>query len=101
MPSKRDWLLTRFIRIKQHEVPEDIPEYAADLTPNEEGTVYLAKLIADSGLTKSTGDARRMIDQGGVKINGEAVAAKAYNVAPESLSDAVIQVGKRKFVRLV
>ena len=46
-------------------------------------------------------DARRMIDQGGVKINGEAVAAKAYNVAPESLSDAVIQVGKRKFVRLV
>ena len=88
-------------QFKQHEVPEDIPEYAADLTPNEEGTVYLAKLIADSGLTKSTGDARRMIDQGGVKINGEAVAAKAYNVAPESLSGAVIQVGKRKFVRLV
>lgn len=88
-------------QFKQHEVPEDIPELAADLTPNEEGTVYLAKLIADSGLTKSTGDARRMIDQGGVKINGEAVAAKAYNVAPESLSGAVIQVGKRKFVRLV
>lgn len=88
-------------QFKQHEVPEDIPEFAAGLTPNEEGTVYLAKLIADSGLTKSTGDARRMIDQGGVKINGEAVAAKAYNVAPESLSGAVIQVGKRKFVRLV
>ena len=88
-------------QFKQHEVPEDIPEFAADLTPNEEGTVYLAKLIADSGLTKSTGDARRTIDQGGVKINGEAVAAKAYNVAPESLSGAVIQVGKRKFVRLV
>lgn len=88
-------------QFKQHEVPEDIPEFAADLTPNEEGTVYLAKLIADSGLTKSTGDARRMIDQGGVKINGEAVAAKAYNVAPESLLGAVIQVGKRKFVRLV
>lgn len=88
-------------QFKQHEVPEDIPEFAADLTPNEEGTVYLAKLIADSGLTKSTGDARRMIDQGGVKINGKAVAAKAYNVAPESLSGAVIQVGKRKFVRLV
>lgn len=88
-------------QFKQHEVPEDIPEFAADLTPNEEGMVYLAKLIADSGLTKSTGDARRMIDQGGVKINGEAVAAKSYNVAPETLSGAVIQVGKRKFVRLV
>lgn len=88
-------------QFKQHEVPEDIPEFAADLTPNEEGMVYLAKLIADSGLTKSTGDARRMIDQGGVKINGEAVAAKAYNVAPSTLEGAVIQVGKRKFVRLV
>lgn len=88
-------------QFKQHEVPEDIPEFAADLTPNEEGTVYLAKLIADSGLTKSTGDARRMIDQGGVKINGEAVAAKAYNVDPSTLEGAVIQVGKRKFVRLV
>lgn len=88
-------------QFKQHEAPEDIPEFAADLTPNEEGTVYLAKLIADSGLTKSTGDARRMIDQGGVKINGEAVAAKAYNVAPSTLEGAVIQVGKRKFVRLV
>lgn len=88
-------------QFKQHEVPEDIPEFAADLTPNEEGTVYLAKLIADSGLAKSTGDARRKIDQGGVKINGEAVAAKAYNVAPSTLEGAVIQVGKRKFVRLV
>lgn len=88
-------------QFKQHEVPENIPEFAADLTPNEEGTVYLAKLIADSGLTKSTGDARRMIDQGGVKINGEAVAAKAYNVDPSTLEGAVIQVGKRKFVRLV
>lgn len=88
-------------QFKQHEVPEDVPEFAADLTPNEEGKVYLAKLIADSGLTKSTGDARRMIDQGGVKINGEAVAPKAYNVEPATLEGAVIQVGKRKFVRLV
>lgn len=88
-------------QFKQHEVPEDIPEFAADLTPNDEGLVYLAKLISDAGLTNSTGDARRMIDQGGVKINGEAVAAKSYNVAPELLKDAVVQVGKRKFVRLV
>lgn len=85
---------------KQHDIPEDIPEFAADLTPNEEGLVYVAKLISDAGLTNSTGDARRMIDQGGVKINGEALAPKSYNVAPELLSDAVIQVGKRKFVRL-
>ena len=63
--------------------------------------MYLAKLISDAGLTNSVGDARRMIDQGGVKVNGEAVPAKEYNVAPDTLAGAVVQVGKRKFVRLV
>ena len=86
---------------KQHDVPEDIPEFAADLTPNDEGKVYIAKLIHDAGLAQSVGEARRLIDGGGVKVNGEALAAKQYNVEPEGLEGAVIQVGKRKFVRLV
>jgi len=86
---------------KQHEIPEDIPEFAADLTPNDEGLVYFAKLLADAGLAQSTGEARRLIDGGGVKINGEPVAAKAYNLAPEKLAGATIQVGKRKFAKLV
>ena len=86
---------------KQHDVPEDVPEFAADLTPNDEGLVYVAKLIADAGLVNSVGDARRMIDQGGVKVDGEALPAKAYNVDPSMLEGAVIQVGKRKFVKLV
>lgn len=86
---------------KQHEIPEDIPEFAADLTPNDEGKVYVAKLIADAGLAGSVGEVRRLIDGGGVKINGEALDAKTYNVDPVMLEGAVIQVGKRKFVRLV
>lgn len=85
---------------KQHSVPDDIPEYAADLMPNDEGKVYVAKLIANAGMAQSVGEARRLIDGGGVKINGEALAPKAYNVDPSTLEGAVIQVGKRKFVRL-
>ena len=86
---------------KQHDMPEDIPEFAADLTPNDEGLVYVAKLISDAGMANSVGEARRLIDGGGVKVNGEALAPKAYNVEPGMLEGAVIQVGKRKFVRLV
>ena len=86
---------------KQHEIPEDIEEFAADLTPNDEGKVYLAKLLAEAGMASSVGDARRLIDGGGVKVNGEAVPAKAYNVEPELLRDAVVQVGKRKFAKIV
>ncbi len=86
---------------KQHEIPDDIPEFAADLTPNDEGKVYLAKLLADAGLAQSAGEARRLIDGGGVKINGEAVAPKSYNVDPAILQGATIQVGKRKFAKLI
>ncbi len=85
---------------KQHDVPTDIPAFEADLTPNDEGKVYLAKLLADAGMASSVGEARRLIDGGGVKVNGEAVPAKEYNVAPELLKDATVQVGKRKFVKI-
>ena len=86
---------------KKHDVPDDIAEYAPDLTPNEEGLVYLAKIIHDAGLAQSVGEARRLIDGGGVKLNGDAVAPKTYNVEPEKLKDCVLQVGKRKFIKLV
>ena len=85
---------------KQHDVPTDIPTFEAELTPNDEGKVYLAKLLADAGMAGSVGEARRLIDGGGVKVNGEAVPAKEYNVAPELLKDATVQVGKRKFVKI-
>lgn len=86
---------------KQHAVPDDIPGFKADLTPNEEGKVYLAKLIADAGMAPSVGEARRLIDGGGVKIDGQAVEAKCYNVDPAILQDATVQVGKRKFMRIL
>ena len=86
---------------KQHEIPDDIPTYAADLTPNDDGLVYVAKLLVDAGLANSAGEARRLIDGGGVKVNGTPVPAKSYNVDPALLADATIQVGKRKFVKIV
>lgn len=86
---------------KQHEIPDDIPEFAADLTPNDEGKVYLAKLLADAGLAQSAGEARRLIDGGGVKVNGDPVPPKSYNVEPSLLEGATIQVGKRKYAKLI
>ncbi len=86
---------------KNHDFPEDAPQFAADLIPNSEGLVYVAKLLHDAGLAPSVGEARRLIDGGGVKVNGEALPPKSYNVDPALLEGAKIQVGKRKFLRLV
>ena len=92
-----------FVRtVVKKEVDEsDVVEFAADLTPNDEGKVYLARIIADAGMAGSVGEARRLIDGGGVKIDGEAVPAKEYNVDPAQLEGAVLKVGKRKFARIV
>ncbi len=85
---------------RNHEAPEDVAEAAVDLTPNQEGTVYMAKVLVDAGLAASAGEARRLIDGGGVKLDGQPLAAKEYNVVPERLRGALVQVGKRKFARI-
>ncbi len=90
-------------QFKNAEIPEDIPTYpVADVQLNDQGMVYLAKLMADTKLANSVGEARRFIDGGGVKIDGEAVAPKCYNIDADKFgAGTVIQFGKRKFVRLV
>ena len=85
---------------KKHEIPEDIPQVSCDLTPNDDGQVYLARVLVEAGLAKSASEARRLIDGRGVKINGEAVAPKSYNVDPAMLAGATLQVGKRHFAKL-
>ena len=87
---------------KESQLPEDIAEVHVEVPVNEEGLVYLAGLLKDAGLAPSTGEARRLIDGGGVKIDQQPVAPKSYNIEPALLhSGVVLQVGKRKYARLV
>lgn len=82
-------------RFRRGALPDDIPEKilyaAADGLP-------LAQVLKQAGLTASTTEALRMIEQGGVKLNGEKVSDKAIRLACGET--AVVQVGKRKFVRI-
>jgi len=82
-------------RFKQGEVPEDIPEHtiAVDGQP-----LLLTQILKRVGLTTSTSEAMRMIDQGGVRLNGERVSDKALTLAKGQ--QFVLQVGKRKFARV-
>lgn len=88
------------LKFKQHGFPEDAPVFNADLTPDEKGTVYFAKIMVEAGAAQTVSAARRLIDEGAVKVNGEALAAKSYNIAPEALKAAEVQVGKKKFFRI-
>jgi tyrosyl-tRNA synthetase len=82
---------------KRHEAPEDMPSVAVAM--GEE--VYLPGLLQDLGLVASSGEGRRMIDQGGVKIDGVPIAPSLYTFAREDVDGRVLQVGKRRFARPV
>ena len=74
-------------------MPDEIEEYQLK---NDD---LLVNIIADSGLLKSKSEARRMIKQSAVKIDGETVKDIQYKV---SMSDSfVLKVGKRKFLKVV
>ena len=86
---------------KNHDLPTDIAEVSVEISVNDEGLVYLPAVLQAAGLVPSAGQARRDIDGGGVKLDGEAIAPKTYNVDPAALKPGtVLQVGKRKFARL-
>ena len=82
-------------RFRQGEIPADIPEHTlvTGMTP-----LPIAQVLKQAGLTASTSEALRMIDQGGVKLDGEKVSDKT--LAFTAGTDLVLQVGKRKFARV-
>ena len=60
--------------------------------------ISLAQALKQAGLTASASEALRLIEQGGVKLNGEKVSDKSRKLTPGT--QAVLQVGRRKFARV-
>ena len=85
---------------KDKELPEEIEEVEVALTPGDDGLVYVPGVLVGLGFAASAGEARRLIDGGGVKLAGEALNTGEYNVDPSRLAGQVIQVGKRKYARI-
>ena len=76
-------------------IPDDMPEVT--LTAGDAG-LGIAQLLKQAGLTPSTSEALRMVEQGGVRLDGEKVSDKALTIAKGKT--VVAQVGKRKFARV-
>ena len=82
----------------RREVPQDAP--TVEVRPGEDGEVHLPALIARE-FELSTSEARRLLQQGGVKVDGEALDGGQLDLPLEQLAGRVLQVGKRRFVRVV
>jgi tyrosyl-tRNA synthetase len=80
---------------KQHEIPEDVPEFRLP----DSDPVHLPALLRDAfGI--SGAEARRMLSSGAVRVDGEPLAGEDLDVAASRLDRATLQLGKRRFVRL-
>lgn len=82
-------------QFRQKEVPEDIPAYrcAADKP------VWICALLTASGTVSSNGEARRLVQQGGVRLNGEKVVDADLEIPADG--EVILQAGKRRFVRVI
>ena len=84
--------LADFVNRSKGGIPDDVPEVSVGGAP-----LGLPQLLRQTGLCASSSEAMRMIDQGGVRIDGTVVSDKALQIEAGTF---VLQVGKRKFARV-
>jgi tyrosyl-tRNA synthetase len=84
----------------ERSAPQEMPDVALDAYLEDgSGEIHLPRLIAGA-FDLSSSEARRLLGQGGVKLDGEPVAAETLDMAASELDGRVLQVGKRRFCRL-
>jgi tyrosyl-tRNA synthetase len=92
----------RFDRVfREKERPDVLPESSLPAEAIRNGMVWLPRLLTGLGLASSNGEARRLVEQGGVRLDGTVLEDPEAEFDPATLGGAVLQVGKRKFLRLI
>ena len=89
-------------QFKENKEPDYVKEFPLSIVEvNDEGKVYLGKLLVDLEIAKSAGEARRLVDGGGVKVNDVAMQPKCYNVDPELFSAGTrVHAGTKRWAKL-
>ena len=76
-------------------IPDNLPEISVT---SIDGQIGIAQILKQAGLVEGTSEAMRMIDQGGIKLDGEKISDKALQLKAGTV--VVAQVGKRRFARI-
>lgn len=84
---------------QKRELPSDLPEFKVPQALIKEGKVSLAALLAESKAASSKSEARRLIEQGGVDLDGQRLTNPQAAVAVKS--GAILKIGKRQFLKLI
>jgi tyrosyl-tRNA synthetase len=85
---------------RDREIPDQVDEVSIPPETVRDGRVWVPRLLVAVGLAGSNAEAKRLIEQGGVRIDGEPLADAETDVPLETLAGATVQVGRSRFVRL-
>ncbi len=80
------------------ELPDNIEEYTVPETEKKDNSIWIIKLLVLAGLAKSNGEARRLIDGGGVYIDSVKVENGEHEI--KFPFEGIIKVGKRRFIKI-
>jgi len=88
-----------FVRVfRQHEVPDEMTDHRVAPSQLEGGRLYLPRLLVEAGAVASSGEARRLIRQGGVRVDGRKLGEEELALVPAD--GMIVKAGKRTFIRL-
>jgi tyrosyl-tRNA synthetase len=98
-PGAAEAAASRFSEIfAKKQLPDDMPTLNLSSDDLEDGNIWIVKLVTSSGFASSNGEARRLVQQGGVSVDGETINDPAAQVSP--VEGAVLKVGKRRFAKI-
>ncbi|MGH8931447.1 MAG: tyrosine--tRNA ligase, partial [Egibacteraceae bacterium] len=83
-------------RFQRRELPDEMEIFTWS---GKESTVWICHLLRTAGLAKSTSEARRLVGQGGVKVDGERI--EDADIQLPAQGEKVLQVGRRRVIRIV
>jgi tyrosyl-tRNA synthetase len=87
-----------FDAVVSRRVPDDVPEVRLPLDSDE---IWIVDLITLAGFAATNGEARRFIRGGAVRLDGEVIRDEALSLQSAGITGKVLQVGKRRYARLV
>ena len=83
---------------RDRQLPDDLPEVVISPSSLTDGKIWIAHLMQQAGFAKSSSDARRLVQQGGVRLDGDKITDPTLKVSLQG--ETVLQVGKRRFAKV-
>ncbi|MCK5567748.1 MAG: tyrosine--tRNA ligase [Actinomycetia bacterium] len=86
---------------KEGQIPDDVEEFQVKREDIKDGSIWIVSILVGSGLVKSNGEARRMIKQGAIKLDGQKIDDDSMEIRVEEIDRKILQKGKRHFKKII